>query len=56
MKVVIDTNVMVSYILGSKHAPFKILELVLSGKITPVVSEELFEEVIEILKKNANTL
>ena len=49
MKVVIDTNVIVSYILGSSKSPFKIWQLVLTDKIIPLLSIELFQEIAETL-------
>ncbi|MCP4749838.1 MAG: putative toxin-antitoxin system toxin component, PIN family [Proteobacteria bacterium] len=52
MRVVIDTNVIVSYILGSRLAPKKVLDLVGDDSIVPVLSKEILNEVSLTLSKD----
>lgn len=53
MKVLLDTNILISAILfGGK--PRTILLLVLSGKITAIISEVLIRELLEVLRLKFN--
>ncbi len=50
-KVIIDTNVIVSALI-SKGIPFKIIyELVLNEKVKICISDELFEEYVDVLNR-----
>lgn len=49
--VVIDTNVLISYLWGSKNAEI-IAELIFSGKIQPVISDEVVEELLTVGKRS----
>lgn len=50
LKVVVDTNVIISAIVfGGK--PKKIIQLIIEGKIIPIISKPLIAELVEILCK-----
>ena len=44
VKVVLDTNVLVSGLLNAKGPPSRLVDLVLAGVIEPVLSAEILEE------------
>ncbi|MEC4815289.1 MAG: putative toxin-antitoxin system toxin component, PIN family [Scytonema sp. PMC 1069.18] len=53
MKVVFDTNVLISGLLGSPQSPpHYILLLMLDGFATPLLSEETFQELCEVLSRD----
>jgi putative PIN family toxin of toxin-antitoxin system len=52
VKVVLDTNSIVSAFINPKGAPGDILSLVLSKKITICYDNKIFSEYVEILKKS----
>ncbi|MBD2777543.1 putative toxin-antitoxin system toxin component, PIN family [Iningainema tapete] len=53
LKVVFDTNVFVSGLLGSPQSPpHCILLLMLDGLVTPLLSEETFQELCEVLTRD----
>lgn len=56
IKLVIDTNVLYSGLYSSKGASYKILELIYSGRIIPVISTSLIFEYEEVLKRNQSEL
>ena len=49
---VIDTNVIVSSMLKHDSIPGKILDLVVSKSIVPLLNEEILEEYYEVLTRN----
>lgn len=49
--VVIDTNVLISYLWGSKNAEI-IAELIFAGKIQPVISDEVVQELLTVGKRS----
>ena len=49
--VVIDTNVIVSSMLKHDSIPGKILDLVVSKSIVPLLNEEILEEYYEVLTR-----
>lgn len=51
MRVVIDTNVLISYALGSSSAPKEIWELSKKGIITLLFSSVIIDEVLSVLEK-----
>lgn len=51
MKVVIDTNVLVSALLSPFGGPSQILELVSARKITLLIDTRIFAEYCEVLKR-----
>ena len=44
IKIVIDTNVLVSAVLSPNGIPAKIMETVYSGEFEPIVTDEILEE------------
>ncbi len=51
-KVIIDTNVIVSALISNSY-PAKILEeLVFGLKVTPCLTTEIFEEYLEVLRRD----
>lgn len=48
---VIDTNVLVSAMLKWNSVPGSVLELVLSGAITPILNEEILSEYQQVLSR-----
>jgi putative PIN family toxin of toxin-antitoxin system len=51
VRVVLDTNVIVSGLLSSKGAPARILEASLTGELTPVVDHRILAEYHEVLAR-----
>ncbi len=49
MRVVVDTNVLVSGLLSSKGAPARIVDAILRGSVVPIVSEATFAELKDVL-------
>ena len=49
---VIDTNIVVSSMLRRLSIPGKIIDYVISGKIIPLLNEEIVEEYIEVLSRD----
>lgn len=49
MKVVIDTNVLVSGLLSPFQAPGRVLDMVLAGEILPVIDDRIMAEYREVL-------
>lgn len=49
---VIDTNVIVSSMLKRDSIPGMILDLIMSGTITPLLNEEIFDEYSQVLLRN----
>lgn len=52
MRLVIDTNIIVSAMLSEDSRAFQLLSDVLDGKYTVLVSEEIFEEYEEVLSRD----
>jgi putative PIN family toxin of toxin-antitoxin system len=52
MKIVLDTNIIVSAFINPKGAPGEIISLILSKKITICYDNKIFSEYIEVLKKS----
>lgn len=51
MRVVLDTNVLVSALLNPEGAPASVLDLVLAGELTPVVDQRIVDEYREVLSR-----
>lgn len=51
MKVVLDTNVLVSGLLSPFQAPGRILDLVLAGEFTPAFDDRILAEYREVLTR-----
>lgn len=51
VRIVVDTNVLVSALIKSSGPPGSILELILAGKITPLLSEPIFQEYAFVLAR-----
>jgi putative PIN family toxin of toxin-antitoxin system len=51
MKVVIDTNVIVSALMNANGTPAKILALVLNGKVKIVYDNRIIFEYIDVLSR-----
>lgn len=51
MRVVLDTNVLVSGLLSPFQAPGRILDLVLAGEFTPVFDDRILAEYREVLTR-----
>ena len=49
---VIDTNVIVSSMLKPKSIPGRIVELVNTGTIVPLINEEILQEYFEVITRN----
>ena len=49
MRVVLDTNVLVSGLLNRNGKPFQVLKLVLDGEIILLTDERIFSEYVEVL-------
>lgn len=49
LKVVYDTNVVVSGLLSSRGIPALLLDLVFNKRVTLILSEEIFNEYVEVL-------
>ena len=52
MRVVIDTNVFVSALLSPAGSPAQILELILSRRVTLLISRPILTEYTEVLKRS----
>ncbi len=52
MRVVLDTNVLVSALLNPGGTPAQILNLVLNGKLTLLFDNRIFNEYTEVLKRD----
>ncbi len=50
IKVVIDTNVLVSAIWNPMGSPAKIIEAVYAGTLEPIISEQILQEYSTVLK------
>lgn len=53
LKVVIDTNVLVSGLLKADTAPRRLLELCIDGKVRPLVGNALFSEYLDVLSRES---
>ena len=51
MRVIIDTNVLVSGLLSETSAPAKIVDAIIAGKIIPLMSKATFAELEEVLHR-----
>ena len=51
MKVVLDTNVIISALINTNGTPAKILSLVLNGKITVLYDDRIIFEYTEVLSR-----
>lgn len=51
MKLVIDTNIIVSALLSANGTAFQVLSDVLDGKYTVFISNEIFEEYSDVLHR-----
>ena len=51
MKIVLDTNVLVSALLKSRSKPARILRLVIQGNIEIIINEYILAEYLEVLKR-----
>jgi putative PIN family toxin of toxin-antitoxin system len=49
LKIVVDTNIFISALLGSKNSKF-IIEKFINGEIDIVITDEIFLEIVETLK------
>jgi putative PIN family toxin of toxin-antitoxin system len=52
MKIVLDTNIIVSAFINPKGAPGEIISLILSRKITICYDNKIFAEYMDVLKKS----
>ncbi|MHB9293328.1 hypothetical protein Holit_02449 [Hollandina sp. SP2] len=52
MKVVLDTNIIVSAFINPKGVPGEVISLLLSRKITICYDNKIFSEYMEVLKKS----
>ncbi len=51
MRVVVDTNILVSGLLSSSGPPAKIVSAILKGTLIPVMSEATFAELEDVLQR-----
>jgi putative PIN family toxin of toxin-antitoxin system len=51
LRVIVDTNILISGLLSRKGVPVKIVDALLEGCILPVMSKETFEELESVLAK-----
>ena len=51
MRIVLDTNVMVSALLNASGAPAQVLNLVLNGKVVILYSNSILDEYSQVLKR-----
>ena len=51
MKIVLDTNVLVSAFLKPRSKPARIMRLVLQGDIQIIINEHILAEYLEVLKR-----
>jgi putative PIN family toxin of toxin-antitoxin system len=52
MKIVLDTNIIVSAFINPKGTPGEIISLILSKKITICYDNKIFAEYMDVLKKS----
>jgi putative PIN family toxin of toxin-antitoxin system len=52
MKIVLDTNIIVSAFINPKGTPGEIISLILARKITICYDNKIFSEYMEVLKKS----
>lgn len=52
MKIVLDTNVLVSALLKPHSTPAKVLDAILIGKVTLVISSDIFDEYTQVLTRS----
>lgn len=53
LRAVLDTNVLVSGLLSPRGPPAAVLDAVANGSLTPVYSDPIFEEYVEVLMRPA---
>jgi putative PIN family toxin of toxin-antitoxin system len=51
LRVFLDTNVLFSGLYSSRNAPGKVLEYFIRGKLTVVISQQVLEEVVRVMKE-----
>ena len=51
MRVVVDTNVIVSGLISSRGAPARIVDAILDQQVIPVFSKETFSELLAVLQR-----
>jgi putative PIN family toxin of toxin-antitoxin system len=51
VRVVVDTNVLVSGLLSFRGAPARIVDAILGGSVVPIVSEATFAELKDVLAR-----
>jgi putative PIN family toxin of toxin-antitoxin system len=51
VRIVLDTNVLVSALLKSSSLPGQILALIFAGKVIPVLEERIFHEYVTVLAR-----
>lgn len=51
MRVIVDTNVLVSGLISDSGAPARIVDAILDGEIVPVLSRATFAELEEVLNR-----
>ncbi len=51
MLVVVDTNVWISALLNPRGHPAKVMKAFVEGRFTPVVSQQLLEELVSVLQR-----
>jgi putative PIN family toxin of toxin-antitoxin system len=51
MRVVVDTNVLVSALLSPHHAPARVLDMILAGELEPVFDDRILAEYREVLMR-----
>lgn len=51
MRVVVDTNVLVSALLSPHHAPARVLDLILAGELEPVFDDRILAEYREVVMR-----
>lgn len=51
MRVIIDTNILISGLISKKGAPSKIINAVLQGRLVPVCSQVTLAELADVLQR-----
>jgi putative PIN family toxin of toxin-antitoxin system len=51
VRIVVDTNILVSAMLRGGTAPRRVLELCLQSKVTPLIGNALFSEYLDVLAR-----
>jgi uncharacterized protein len=51
VRAIVDTNVLISGLLSNAGAPGKIVDAIVSGRITPVFSPETLDELRDVLNR-----